>query len=365
MAKHTPFYSQHIRHGARMAYFAGYQMPMQYEGILAETSRVRSTVGLFDVSHMGEIEISGPDARTYVNWVTINDPRRLDVYQVQYSAFCYHKGGIVDDILVYRLPDRYLLVVNASNIDKDYLWLVENRSGEVDIINKSDEIGQLAIQGPKSLAVVEQLTDAKVADLSYYTALEGEFCGVPALISRTGYTGEDGFEIYIEASQAEGIWDRVMEAGSSYGIAPVGLGARDLLRLEMGYCLYGNDIDETTTPLEGRLGWITKLDKGEFIGREALVQQKEGGLRRRLVGFEMVGRPMPRQHYPIRKDGRRIGEVTSGSFSPSVGKGIGMGYIEVPYNKKGTEIQIAIRDSDEQAVVVVPPFYKGAAHSKL
>ncbi|OQX56553.1 MAG: glycine cleavage system protein T [Candidatus Cloacimonas sp. 4484_209] len=363
MAKKTVLYDEHIKMGGKIVDFAGFLMPIQYKnGIISEVKRVRNTVGVFDVSHMGEIEIKGKDALEFVNHITVNDAAALELYQVQYSAMCYEDGGIVDDLLVYKLPNRYFLVVNASNTDKDYDWILKNKRGDVEILNISDSITQLAVQGPVAEKVVQKLTDTQLNDMPYYWSTETKVAGIDAVLSRTGYTGEDGFEIYIRNENGVKLWKEVFDAGSEFEIEPIGLGARDLLRLEMKYCLYGNDIDKTTNPLEAGLSWITKLDKEEFIGKDALLKQKEVGVHRRLVSFEMLDKGIPRHHYKILKDGEEIGFVTSGNFSPSVDKFIGLGYVNVPYHKKGTEIQIDVRGEVKNAVIVRPPFYKNASH---
>ncbi len=363
MSKKTAIYDEHIKLGAKIVEFAGFLMPIQYkDGIFSEVKRVRQTVGLFDVSHMGEVVIKGKNALAFINYITINDASQLDEYQVQYSAMCYEDGAIVDDLLVYRLPDRYLFVVNASNTDKDFEWILKNKAGEVEISNISDSITQLAVQGPVAEKVVQKLTDYELSNMEFYWSTETKVSGVDSILSRTGYTGEDGFEMYAKYKGGLKLWNDILNAGEEFDIEPVGLGARDLLRLEMKYCLYGNDINKSTTPLEAGLSWITKLDKENFIGKEALLKQKEEGIKRRLVCFEMVEKGMPRHHYEILKDGKKIGFVTSGNFSPSVNKFIGLGYIDVPFHKSGTDILVDIRGEKKEAVVVKPPFYKNASH---
>ena len=363
MSMKTELYDEHLEHGAKMVEFAGFLMPIQYKnGIFSEVKRVRQTVGLFDVSHMGEMEIKGKDALRFINYITINNASQLEEYQVQYSAMCYEDGGIVDDLLVYRLPDRYLLVVNASNTNKDFEWINKNKKGDVEIINISDSITQLAVQGPVAEKLVQKLSDIDLSIMEYYRATETRISGIDSLLSRTGYTGEDGFEMYIKNENAKKLWNNIFEVGKEFNIEPIGLGARDLLRLEMKFCLYGNDIDKSTTPLEAGLSWITKVDKEEFIGKEALVRQKKEGTKRQLVCIEMVEKGIPRHNYEIVKGGKRIGFVTSGSFSPSVNKFIGLGYINKPFHKSGTEIEIDIRGDKKDAVVVKSPFYKNATH---
>lgn len=363
MAKKTVLYDEHLKHGGKMVEFAGFFMPVQFrKGILSEVRRVRETVGVFDVSHMGEVEIRGKDALDFVNYMTINDASQLNEFQVQYSAMCYEDGGMVDDLLVYRLPGRYFLVVNAANTDKDFGWIMKNKRGDVEIKNISAEITQLAIQGPDAVKVVQKLTEHDLSAMEFYSSTETTVSGIQAVVSRTGYTGEDGFEIYCRNEDGVKLWNDVFAAGEEFGIEPVGLGARDLLRLEMKYCLYGNDIDSTTTPLEAGLSWITKLEKKDFIGKDALVKQKETGTKRRLVCFVMEEKGMARPHYKIFKDGDEVGMVTSGNYSPSVDKFIGLGYLDKPFHKSGTEIAVEIRGERKKAKVVKPPFYKNASH---
>jgi len=363
MVKKTSLYEEHRKMGGKLVEFAGFYMPIQYKnGILNEVRRVRNTVGVFDVSHMGEVEVKGKDALEFVNYITINDASKLEPYQVQYSAMCYENAGIVDDLLVYRLPDRFFLVVNASNTDKDFSWIMQNKRGDVEILNISDTITQLAVQGSDALNVVQRLTEYNLSEMQFYWSIETKVAGIDAILSRTGYTGEDGFEIYIKNENGVLLWNKVFNAGGEFNIEPIGLGARDLLRLEMKYCLYGNDIDKTTNPLEAGLSWITKLDKDEFISKEVLLEQKKLGIKRRLVCFEMLEKSIPRHHYEIFKDGDKVGFVTSGNFSPSINKYIGLGYIDKPFHKLGTEVLIDMRGSKKKAVVVKPPFYKNASH---
>ena len=361
MVKKTPFYDMHIKYKGRMVEFANFYMPVQFEGIIPEHETVRNAVGVFDVSHMGEVEIRGADRIKFVNYVTTNDAARLALNQVQYSALLYPDGGVVDDLLVYNLSDRVFIVVNAANTDKDFKWITDHKKFNVDIANISDNIGQLAIQGPKSEPVMQKLTELKLADFKYYWAAETKLRGIPALLSRTGYTGEDGFEVYLDRKYAPEIWNMVFEAGKDFGIKPIGLGARDTLRFEMRYCLYGNDIDQTTNALEAGLGWITKFDKGDFIGRDALLKVKEAGVKRKLVGFEVTGNGIPRPHLDIQCQGRKTGHVTSGTFSPSLKKGIGMGYVETSCGEVGTKLQVMGKKPIE-VVIVKGPFYKQASH---
>lgn len=363
MAKKTPFYNKHVELNADIHEFAGYEMPIRYsDGIIKEHLAVRDSVGMFDLSHMGEFFVSGKDALNYVQTLITNDASTLDVEQVLYTTMCYEDGGIVDDLLVYRFEDKFMLVVNAANIDKDWEWCSKIKEDfDVELENKSDEIGLLAIQGPNAENVLETLTDENLSDIGFYHFIEGEISGVEMIISRTGYTGEDGFELYLAPEHCEKLWDEVADAGKEYDIKPVGLGARDTLRLEMKYCLYGNDIDETTTPLEAGLSWVVKFDKDvDFIGKEPLLEQKKTkSVNKRLIAFEMKDRSIPRPGYTIYSpEDEVIGEVTSGTKSPSLSIGIGLGYVDKTYRKSGTEIQIQVRKRMSPAVVVKPPFYK-------
>lgn len=358
--KRTPFYEAHVRAGAKMIEFAGFEMPIQYGGIVEEHRRVRNGVGVFDVSHMGEVAIHGPGALAFVQRITVNDASKMVEGRVQYSAMCYEDGGIVDDLLVYHCGDHYLLVINASNTEKDIAWMRAHATGTVTIEDRSDATGLLAVQGPKSLETLQRLTDLDLGAIQYYHWKPGKIAGVNALVSRTGYTGELGFELYVGPDPAAGLmlWESIMRAGREYAIGPVGLGARDTLRLEMGYCLYGNDIDRTTNPLEAGLGWITKIDKGEFLGRPALQAVKQKGLTRKLVGFSMNDRAFPRHGYGIQAGGRPVGTVTSGTFSPMLGKGIGMGYVDVAHAAPGAALEVIVRDRGIPATVVSLPFVR-------
>ncbi|MBP1654528.1 MAG: gcvT [Bacteroidetes bacterium] len=358
--KQTPFHGAHVRSGAKLVEFAGFEMPIQYAGIVEEHKRVRNSVGVFDVSHMGEVEVRGPGALAFVQRITVNDASRLVEGRVQYSAMCYEDGGIVDDLLVYHCGDHYMLVINASNTEKDIAWMRSHATGDVTINDRSESTGLLAVQGPKSLATLQRLTDLDLGSIQYYHWKPGMIAGVKALVSRTGYTGELGFELYVGSDPAAGLalWDAVMEAGREHEIGPVGLGARDTLRLEMGFCLYGNDIDRTTNPLEAGLGWITKLEKGDFIGRQALQAVKQQGLRRKLVGFSLNDRAFPRHGYEIQAGGKRIGVVTSGTFSPVLEKGIGMGYVDAAHAASGSALDIMVRDRCVPATVVQLPFIR-------
>jgi len=358
--KRTPFYDAHVQAGAKIVEFAGFEMPIQYGGIVEEHKRVRNAVGVFDVSHMGEVEIRGPGALAFVQRITVNDASKLSEGRVQYSAMCYEDGGIVDDLLVYHCGDYYLLVINASNTGKDLAWMRSHATGDARIEDRSDATGLLAVQGPKSLATLQRLTDLDLGSIQYYHWKRGKVAGVEALVSRTGYTGELGFELYIGPDPAAGLvlWDALMQAGREHAIGPVGLGARDTLRLEMGFCLYGNDIDQTTNPLEAGLGWITKLEKGDFLGRRALQAVRKQGVTRKLVGFSLNDRAFPRHGYEIQLDGKRVGTVTSGTFSPVLEKGIGMGYVDAALAAPGTALDIVVRGRAIPATVVRLPFVK-------
>ena len=365
MSKKTPFYSIHEQAGAKLVDFAGYQMPVQYKGIKVEHAAVREGVGIFDVSHMGEFYISGPEALDLIQHVTVNNASKLVDGKAQYTCMCYDDGGIVDDLIVYKLFDGngYIVVVNASNIEKDFNWIADNNSFDADIHNQSDDTCLLAVQGPKSVETLQKLTELDLNDIGFYSFKMGDLAGLGDVVfSATGYTGEKGFELYFDKGHVdpEKVWNAIMEVGEEFGIEPCGLGARDTLRLEMGYALYGNDISKDTHPLEARLGWITKFDKGDFIAKEVLQQKKEAGLDRQLVGFIVVGeRNIPRQGYEIQNDaGEAIGEVTSGTMSITLGKGIGMGYVAKEYAAEGTNIQISIRKKTASATVTRPPFIK-------
>lgn len=356
--KRTPLYHQHVALGARTVPFAGYEMPVQYTGINAEHLAVRTAAGLFDVSHMGEFRISGPDALTYLQDVTINDVAALEEGQVQYSAMCYSDGGIVDDLLLYRRTDHYFMVVNAANIDKDFEWLRSNVKGNVSLENVSDQTGLIAVQGPVSRELAGKVLHVDLSDLAYYHLMEGKVNDREVMISRTGYTGELGFELYTDPDTTRRLWEDCLAAGEGLGAVPVGLGARDTLRLEMKYCLYGNDITAETNPIEAGLRWITKLDKGPFIGSRAIARVKEKKPARRLVAFWMEERAIPRPGYIILHDGREIGQVTSGTQSPTLRRGIGLGYVAREYAKVGTTLQLDIRGKAAGATVVKPPFVK-------
>jgi len=358
--KNTALTEKHIALGAKMVPFAGYNMPVTYEGINAEHATVRNGVGVFDVSHMGEFILKGENALDLIQRVTSNDASKLYDGKVQYSCLPNKDGGIVDDLLVYKIDDKtYMLVVNASNIEKDWNWIQQFNSKAVEMHNISDQTSLLAIQGPKAADALQTLTDVDLASMEYYTFVKGTFAGIDnVVISATGYTGAGGFEIYFENQYADQIWDAIFEAGAPYNIQPIGLGARDTLRLEMGFCLYGNDIDDSTSPIEAGLGWITKFSK-TFTNSEALLAQKEAGIQKKLVGFEMIDRGIPRHDYEIADaEGNIIGKVTSGTQAPSLQKAIGMGYIAKDFTKEGTEVFILIRNTPIKAKVVKFPFYK-------
>jgi aminomethyltransferase len=360
--KNTALTQIHKAMGGKIVSFAGYNMPVQFEGVNAEHETVRNGVGVFDVSHMGEFWVKGPNAFDFVQRVTTNDVGKLSDGKVQYTCFPNGNGGIVDDLLVYRIDEEtYLLVVNAANIDKDWAWCNEQNTSGAALYNASDEIAQLAVQGPLALKAMQKLTSANVLDMEYYTFQKIDFAGVKDVIfSTTGYTGSGGCEIYMANEDAKKIYKAVLQAGEEFGIKPIGLAARDTLRLEMGFCLYGNDIDMSTSPIEAGLGWITKFVEGnDFIDREYLLKQKEEGVTRRLRGFVMVDKGIPRQHYEIcDPEGKKIGEVTSGTMSPSLKQPIGMGYIQAEHAKFGNEVYIRVRNKLLKAEVVKIPFYK-------
>ena len=358
--KDTALSAIHAALGAKMVPFAGYNMPVSYQGINIEHQTVRENVGVFDVSHMGEFFITGPNALSLIQRVCSNDASKLEDGEAQYSCFPNEDGGVVDDLIVYRIAaDKWLLVVNASNIDKDWAWINAHNTMEASLENSSDHYSLLAIQGPKAIQAMQSLTQENLSAIKFYTFKINTFAGVEnVIISATGYTGSGGFEIYCKNTQVEKIWTKVLEAGADWGIQPIGLAARDTLRLEMGYCLYGNDIDDTTSPLEAGLGWITKFNK-DFINSDSLKKQKELGISKTLVGFELTQRGIPRQGYAIvDAQGNTIGRVTSGTMSPSMGKGIGLGYVPIALKEVGSEIHIQIRNKMVPAMVVKLPFYK-------
>lgn len=352
----------HEELGAKMVPFAGYNMPVQYEGVNAEHEIVRNGVGVFDVSHMGEFLLTGPGALDLIQKVTSNDASVMTIGRAQYSCMPNGKGGVIDDLIIYRIKEeQYLLVVNASNIDKDWDWINSHNTFDVEMRNLSDDYSLLAIQGPKAVEAMQSLTSVDLTAIKYYHFEVADFAGIEhVIISATGYTGSGGFEIYCKNSEAEQVWNKVFEAGAAFDIKPIGLAARDTLRLEMGFCLYGNDIDDTTSPLEAGLGWITKVGKdADFIDKDFLTKQKEAGVTRKLIAFEMIDRGIPRHDYTIADaNGNAIGRVTSGTMSPSMKKAIGLGYVTLDHKDVGSEIFIQVRNKSLKAEVVKLPFYK-------
>jgi len=354
--KRTPFYQRIVEAGGRMVPFAGYHMPIEFTGIVEEHLAVRNRAGIFDVSHMGEISVSGEGAADYVNRLTTNDVAALDLMQVQYTAMLNDKGGVIDDLLVYRRKFDYLLVVNAVNVERDFGWISERAPEGVTVRNLSDETAQLAVQGPAAVEMIAAICDDDVSGLGSFRAMGVTIAGVPCLVSRTGYTGEDGLEIYAGQEKALALWDAIMKAGSSP--VPIGLGARDSLRLEMAFRLHGSDMDETTTVLEAGLGWIVRMDKGDFFGRDVLVRQKAEGIKKRLIGLKSDARRFPRPGYPVLAGDRQVGVVASGGFSPSLKCGIALAYVEAGLAKRSTEFRIDIRGNKIEAKYVKGPFYK-------
>jgi len=357
----TPFYDYHVTAGAKMIEFAGFVMPVQYTGIVAEHHAVRSNVGLFDLSHMGEFEIRGSGATAFLQRITTNNCEKLQVGQIQYSCMTLPTGGIVDDLLVYRLPEGYLLIVNAANLSKDFEWLKSHLTEDIELIDISSKTGLLAIQGPNAQNLMSELTDYDLQEMPFYNWARSAVAGREVLFSRTGYTGEDGFEIYIPPKDASTIWESIVSKGEKHGLQLIGLGARDSLRLEMKMALYGNDIDDTTTPVEAGLSWIVDFDK-DFIGKDVIAQQKADKPDRRLVCMELTGKAFPRQGYEILDGEEVIGHVTSGTFSPSLNKPIAMGYVLRRKAKSGSTMQVVIRNKRFEATVVKPPFYKNTSH---
>jgi aminomethyltransferase len=354
----TSLYKKHLELNASMVNFAGYRMPMQYSSIFKETKAVRNSAGLFDVSHMGEIEVSGRDAKEFINYLVTFDISKLKDFQAKYTVMLNKKGGIIDDILVYNLPGKYLIIVNASNQEKDFNWIGEHKKGNVKVRNVGKEYFQLALQGPLSELIVKKVVEDDLSDLKFYHAKEEKIEGEEVLLSRTGYTGEDGFEIYGKSTEAEKIWNRVMEDGKEYSLSPCGLGARDLLRLEMGYCLYGNDITAETTPLEANLSWVVSLDKKNFIGKDILLRQKKEGIKRKLVGILVPGKRIPRHGYKILIEKGKVGTITSGNYSPNIDSSIAMGYINKPYDKEGKKVKVEIRNTATEGEITGTPFWK-------
>jgi len=358
--KRTPLYEQHRQLGARLVEFGGWEMPVQYSGILEEHRAVRTHAGLFDVSHMGEFSVKGPGAPAFLQHLVPNDVSRLVINQALYTQFCLPDGGVVDDLLIYHLAENtYMLVVNAGNIDKDFAWVQQHSQGfEVELANQSYETGLLALQGPDAPAILRPLTQVDLATIEYYHCAPGVVSRVNCLISRTGYTGEDGFELYCSAGDVVDLWRDLLASGKERGLLPTGLGARDTLRLEAAYCLYGHELDATTNPLEAGLGWTIKLAKGDFIGHDALAKVKAEGLKRKLVGIEMVDRGVCRGGYAVYDGERQIGVLTSGAPSPTLNKNIGLGYVEAGLARPGQSVQIDIRGLRAAARIVTLPFYK-------
>lgn len=363
MLKRTPFFAIHNQEGGKIVEFAGFEMPVQYKGIKIEHAAVREAVGVFDVSHMGEFFVSGDKALDLIQKVSVNDASKLFPGKAQYSCMCFEDGGIVDDLIIYMLAENeYMLVVNGANVDKDFEWVSSQNTMGANLVNRSDDYALLAVQGPKSKDTLQKLTGVNLGDIGFYSFKEGELAGISMIISATGYTGEPGFELYFEHASVDvdAVWNAIFEAGEEFGIEPCGLGARDTLRLEMGYALYGNDITQNTHPLESRLGWITKFDKEDFIAKDVLLAKKEAGLSRRMVGFVMQDeRSIPRNGYTISdSEGNEIGFVTSGTMSITLGKGIGMGFVSTDFAKDDSEIFINIRKKTAPALVAKPPFIK-------
>lgn len=358
--RRTPLHALHVKAGARMVPFGGWEMPVQYTSIIEEHRAVRSAVGLFDVSHMGEFEVDGPQALPALQHLTTNDVAALAIGQVQYSLLCYPDGGIVDDLTLYRLgAERFMMTVNAANIDKDWAWVTQQsaRFPGARWRNVSADTGLIAVQGPRAEALVGRLADRDTTSVGYYRFVTAAVAGVGATVSRTGYTGEDGFEVYAAAADTARLWEALLVAGAGDGVRPIGLGARDTLRLEMRYALYGNDIDQTTNPLEAGLGWVVKPAKGDFIGREAIERTRAQGLRRRLVGLEMADRSIARHGYPVVRDGKAVGVVTSGSYGPSVDRSIALAYVDAGLAAVGTELGVEVRGQARSARVVKTPFH--------
>lgn len=361
MTKQTPLYETHLRYGGKIVEFGGWLLPVQYSGIIAEHRAVRERAGLFDVSHMGEVLVKGPDALAYLQRVVTNDVARLTNTQVQYTPMCYCDGGTVDDLLIYRYgPEEYMLVINAANIDKDYEWLRQNADGfNVHVDNISAETAEVALQGPLAQTILEKITTAPLTQIGYYWFMPAvEVAGKQVMVSRTGYTGEDGFEIYCRKEDAAELWEALMVAGEPYGLLPAGLGCRDTLRFEACLPLYGHELSQQISPLEAGIGRFVKLDKGDFNGRDALAQQKERGLKRKLAGFVLTDRGVARAEYPVLANGRCIGKVTSGSFAPSLDKNLGLALVETEFTGVGQKFDIEIRGKNVAAEVIARPFYK-------
>lgn len=358
-SKRTPLYERHEQAGGKLVDFAGWRLPVQYKGVMEEHRAVRTAAGLFDVSHMGEFLVRGPGAESLLQWLTPNDVSKLTSGRIHYSGLLTEAATYVDDLLVYRLAgEEFMLVVNAANAVKDLAWIEERCTADASVKDVSERYALLALQGPRAAEILGGLTPIDLAAIRYYRFAEAEVDGHGAIISRTGYTGEDGFELYLSPDSAPRVWDRLLEVGGPMGLVPAGLGARDTLRLEAAMALYGHEIDDSTTPLDAGLGWVVKTGKGDFLGREVLVGQKEHGLSQKLVGFEMVGRGIGRQGYPVCSQGEAVGRVTSGSFSPTLEKAIGMAYVPPELAQPGTPIEIQVRKKAVEAMVVAIPFYK-------
>lgn len=356
--KKTPLYENHIKWGGKIIDFGGWALPVQYKGIIDEHNQVRSHAGLFDVSHMGEVRVTGEDAEKYLQRMVTKDISKAAAGQAIYTPMCYEDGGVVDDLLIYKLSDEeYLLVVNAANTDKDFDWLLQHVDGDVTVVNESADYAQLALQGPKAEEILQRLTDKPLNDIRFYRFdANVDVAGIPAIVSRTGYTGEDGFELYVKSEFASELWEKLLETGKDDGLMPIGLGARDTLRFEVALPLYGNELAKDITPLEAGIGFFVSLDK-DFIGKEVLSKQKKEGVRRKIVGFEMVGRGIARSHQTVEIDGEEVGFVTSGSFAPSLKKNMGLALIKKEYAEIGTKLDIMIRSKPVKAAVVKKPFY--------
>lgn len=353
----VPLHDLHVSLGGKIVPFAGFEMPVRYSSDKEEHMAVRNAIGVFDVSHMGEFKIAGPQALDLLQLVCSNDIAKIEIGQAQYGCLPNDHGGIVDDLIVYRISDQeYMLVVNASNIEKDWNWISQQNTFDAEMNNISNDVALFAVQGPKAIETLQKLTDINLEEIKFYHFAKGILANKEMIISATGYTGAGGFELYVKREDAEEVWKSIFEAGASFDIKPIGLGARDTLRLEMGYCLYGNDIDDETSPLEAGLGWVTKFSK-DFINSDKLKKQKEEGIKKKLVGFKMIDKGIPRHEYPIlNKEGASIGTVTSGSISPVLGVGIGLGYVDIGHHQPDAEIFIQVRNKTLKAVVTKPPF---------
>jgi aminomethyltransferase len=360
----TPLYNKHLELNATMVNFAGYEMPMRYKSIFEETKAVRNSAGLFDVSHMGEIEISGNNRVEFINYLVTSDITKLKKFEAKYTIMLDRNGGIIDDVVVYNLPEKYFIVVNAANQETDFKWIQKHRKSNIEIQNTGKEYFQLAVQGPNSQKIIAKIVKEDPSDLNFYHSKEEIIGKARILLSRTGYTGEDGFEIYGKSEEAEEVWDKIMKAGKREGVLPCGLGARDLLRLEMGYCLYGNDITKETTPLEANLSWVVSLDKKDFIGKEVLLRQEKEGTTRKLVGILVPGKKIPRHGYKILVNKKEAGIITSGNYSPNLDCSIAMGYISNPFEKEGTEVEIQVRDELINGKITKLPFWKNGTVRK-